>query len=98
VFFGRAQGWLQIWLVLVVVGILSSFGPAPSSIEGLIYTTLPFSFQSGGGLLEGLLQSLLLSVGVFYWVIHPGKRWLRWTLSGLFVVALALPALGLLMR
>ena len=96
-FFGRTDGWLRIWLVLVVVGILSTFGPAPSSVEGLIYTTIPVRFQLGGGLLEVLVQSLLLSVGVFYWVTHPEKRWLTWTLSGLFVIALLLPTLGLLM-
>ncbi len=96
-FFGPTDGWLRIWLVLVVVGILSTFGPAPSSIEGLIYTTIPARFQLGGSLVEVLVQSLLLSVGVFHWVTHPEKRWLTWALSGLFVIALVLPLLGLLM-
>ena len=37
VFFKRRQGWLVMWLMLVIVGILSTFGAAPGSIEGMIY-------------------------------------------------------------
>ena len=29
VLFGRKNGWLAMWLVLVMVGILSTFGPSP---------------------------------------------------------------------
>ena len=32
--FGARAGWLVLWLVLVVVGILGAFGPAPGSVEG----------------------------------------------------------------
>ncbi len=60
-----------MWVVLVVVGILSTFGVVPDSVEGLIYTTIPVSLQLGGGLLEVLVQFLLLSFGVFYCVTHP---------------------------
>jgi hypothetical protein len=73
--------------MLVVVGILSTFGPAPSSIEGLIYTKLSFK-GLWGGLVEVLTQSLLLSVITYYWVTHPEKRWLNWVLGILFVIAL----------
>jgi hypothetical protein len=31
-------------------------------------------------------------------VRHPEKRWLRWTMGVAFAIALALPALGLLVR
>jgi hypothetical protein len=97
VLFQRGNGWLVMWVTLVVVGILSTFGPAPGSIEGLIYTKIPFDNKVGlGGLAEILSQSFLLSVITYYWVNHPEKRWLTWLLAVLFAVVLILPALGLL--
>lgn len=30
--FGKPRGWLTLWIVLVIIGILSTFGPAPGSI------------------------------------------------------------------
>jgi hypothetical protein len=40
-FFRRPRGWLLLWASLVVFGIISTFGAAPGSIEGMVYTTLP---------------------------------------------------------
>lgn len=94
--FNRRDGWLRAWATLVIVGIIAPFGPAPGSIEGLIYTTLPISTQLSGGMLEVLLQSLLLSTLLFYWVKHPQKTWLNWTLGIAFTLSLLLPILGLL--
>ncbi len=96
-FFTRSRGWLTIWITLVVVGILSRFGPALGSIEGLIYARVPVGFQLGWGLVEVLAQSLLLSVGVWYWVRHPERRRLTVTLSVLCVISLSLPVRGLLL-
>lgn len=92
---GHPRGWARLWVVLVGLGILSTFGPSPGSIEGAVYTTLPLRLHAIG-LPEVLLQALLLSVVVWYWVSHPETRWLRWTMGVAFVIALALPALGLL--
>lgn len=97
VLFGKKNGWLITWVTLVILGIFSTFGPAPGSVEGMIYTTLPVVGQLGG-LIEILLQSLLLSIVIFYWVNHPEKNWLNWVLGLLFIVVLLLPALGLLAR
>lgn len=97
VLFRQKNGWLKMWFTLVVIGIISTFGTAPGSIEGLIYTKARFDGLSGGGL-EVLSQSFLLSVLVCYWVGHPEKRWLNWVLGILFFIALLLPALGLLAR
>lgn len=91
--FSRPRGWLTMWLMLVIVGIFSTFGPAPGSIEGLIYTTLPAGLQMGG-LIEVVGQALLLSVVLFYWVHHPEKRWLTWLLSGVFLLVLLFSGLG----
>lgn len=97
VLFRQKNGWLIIWITLVVVGIVSTFGPAPGSIEGLIYTKVSFN-GLWGGLVEVLLQSFLLSAFIYYWVNHPEKRWLNWAFGVLFFIVLTLPALGLLAR
>jgi hypothetical protein len=93
----RPGGWWVMWLTLVVVGIVSPFGPAPGSIEGLVYTTLPVR-ALWGGMLEVVVQSLLLSVLVCHWVNRSESRWLGRLLIGLFIVTLALPVIGLLSR
>jgi hypothetical protein len=95
VLFDRRNGWLVLWLELVILGILSTFAAAPGSVEGIVYTTWPLGSHLLG-LPEVLLQSLLLSVVLCYWVRHPGQKWLSWTLGVLLVLALLLPALGLL--
>jgi hypothetical protein len=94
-FRGRG-GWFTMWVMLVLVGIFSTFGPTPGSVEGMIYTTLPITGQLFG-LIEILLQSLLLSVITTYWVSHPRAKWLNWVLGILFVLVLILPSLGLLL-
>jgi len=93
--FEHDRGWLRMWAVLVLLGILNTFGPAPSSIEGMVYTTLPLRLQLIG-LPEVLIQALLLSAVVCYWVGHPEKTWLRWVLGSLFCLVLLLTTLGLL--
>ncbi|MXY23452.1 MAG: hypothetical protein F4Y45_02870 [Acidobacteria bacterium] len=95
-YFGRQYGWLTMWVVLVVIGTFSTFGPAPGSIEGLIYTTLPLSVQLGVGHIETAGQALALSGLLFYWVRYP-KRWLTWSLVGVFMIVMVLPTLGLLL-
>ena len=97
VFFGKKNGWLIMWVVLVIIGILSPFGPAPGSIEGMIFTVLPLSSHLMGQV-EIYLQSFLLAVVVYYWVNHPQKKWLSWVLGVAFFLALLFPTLGLIMR
>ena len=94
-FFGKKNGWLVLWLVLVVVGILGTFGPSPGSLEGMLYTVFPLWVHLRG-LPEVLLQSLFLSAILFYWVNHPQQKWLNWVMGIAFVVLLSLPILGLL--
>jgi hypothetical protein len=96
VLFGKKNGWLVLWWLLVALGILSTFGPAPGSIEGMIYTVIPIASQLRGWL-EIVPQALLLSAGLCYWVNHPEKRWLNWVMGIVFVIAVLLPVLGLLM-
>jgi hypothetical protein len=83
-----------LWWTLVALGILSTFGPAPASIEGVIYTRLPF--PGWRDYIEIVPQACLLAAILFYWVNHPEKKWLNWVLGILFVIMMGLPALGLI--
>jgi hypothetical protein len=91
--FGRRNGWLILWVMLVSLGILSTFGAAPGSVEGLLYTKMPVGLQISGWL-EVMTQALLLSVILFYWVNHPGKRWLAWVLGIIFILATLFSIMG----
>ena len=93
--FARRRGWLTLWWLLLALGVLSTFGPASGSVEGLIYTIIPPLSQIRG-LWEVLLQSFLFSVVLFRWVNHPEKQWLNWTLGIAFCIVMILPLLGLL--
>lgn len=93
VLFGKKYGWLITWWLLIALGILNTFGPAPGSIEGLVYTILRPSVST---YLETTLQSLLLAGVLYYWVNNPGKRWLNWVLGIAFFIVIILPILGLL--
>jgi len=93
VLFKQKNGWLVMWINLVVIGILSTFAAAMGSIEGLVYSKLSILW---GGQLEVLLQSLLLSLLTWYWVRNPQKRWLSWSLGILCGLALLLTTFGVL--
>jgi hypothetical protein len=93
--FGRKNGWLLMAWILVGIGILSTFGPASGSIEGIIYTLAPIREQLRGWL-EIVPQALLFSALLCYWVNHP-KKWLTWLLSILFTLMMVMLILGLLM-
>ena len=96
VLFGRKHGWLIMWVILVFIGILSTFGPSPGSVEGMIYTIMPF-WDHLKGWPEVMIQALLFSLILTYWVEHPEKRWLTWLLVAAFIIVLLLPTMGLLL-
>ncbi len=93
-FFRRSRGWLILWVTLVVIGIIGQFTGGLGSIEGLVYSRVPVSFQLTL-LPEVFVQTLLLSVLLFYWIRHP-KKWLNWVLGVTFLLILILPTLGLI--
>lgn len=95
--FTKKNGWAVMWLLLVVLGILSTFGPSPGSIEGIIYTSRPLVLQVFG-LPEVLLQSLFLSAILCYWISHPGNKRLAWAMWILFIAALISSVLGIVLR
>jgi hypothetical protein len=92
----KKRGWLVMGWLLVALGILSTFGPAPGSVEGLLYTVIPLGQQLTGWL-EVIPQAFLLSILLFYWVRHPEKRWLNWVLGVVFTLMMLMIVLGLLM-
>ena len=59
-------GWLKLWIIIAGLGIINTPGPAPSSIEGIIYTQLPMVIHIKGAF-EILCQTLLFS----YLVANP---------------------------
>ncbi len=93
--FSGSGGWLTMWLVLVLLCILSSFGPNTTSIEGMIFTKIPLRIHLVG-LPEILVQSFLLSFVVYHWVKTPEMHWLSMTMWTLFIIAMAAPLLGFL--
>jgi hypothetical protein len=95
VVFRQPRGWLVLWWSLLALGILNTFGPAPCSIEGMIYSPLPF-LDHITGLPETVIQSLAFAVLLFYWVHHPDTKWLNWLLHIAFAIVISLPILGLL--
>jgi hypothetical protein len=95
IFFEKKNGWLLLAWTLVALGILSTFGAAPGSVEGMIYTRIPLLVQFQGWL-EVVPQALLLSGLLAYWVNHPEKKWLTWALGLSFGLMCALLVLGLL--
>jgi hypothetical protein len=92
ILFGKKLGWLIMWWLLIALGMLSTFGPAPGSIEGMVYTILPLSIQT---YLEVVLQSCLLSGLLFYWINNPNKRWLNWLLGVVFALEMIVVIMGL---
>ena len=93
--FPHKRGWLTLWLALVIIGIFSPFGAAPSSIEGMIYTVLPVWFHVVN-FPEIFIQSGLLAFLATYWINHPEKKWLNWSLGIITAAVVLLSLLGAL--
>ena len=64
----RERGWLILWGLFLVIGILGTPAAAPSSLEGLIYSRLPLWYHLFG-LPEIVLQTLAFSV-----LLHRSTR------------------------
>ena len=68
-FIGEEYGWLKLWIILSIIGIVNTPAPAPSSIEGVVYTKLPLEFHLKAAP-EILIQTLLFS----YLLAKPSKK------------------------
>lgn len=67
-------GWFKLWLLFLGLAILGTAGPTPGSIEGIIYTKLPLQYHLQG-LPEVVIQTLLFSLGLFFWYKKPARTW-----------------------
>jgi hypothetical protein len=92
--FGRKNGWLLMAWMLIGIGILGTFAAPAGSLEGFIFTTTPIHLQVRG-YLEIVTQAILLSALLSYWVNHPGRKWLNWTLGAAYFICVALPMMAL---
>ena len=75
VFLSKKNGWLIIWVIILILGVFNTPATAPGSIEYFIYCepaagTLKIEL---GGLLEILMQTCLFSILSFY-AIKGGKK------------------------
>ena len=80
------RGWLALWGLLVGLGIVSTYGPAPGSIEGAIYTTMPLPFHVFGAP-EVYGQSLAFSACLVGWYQRPHAAW-SWVFGALTLLTL----------
>lgn len=94
VLFGRRQGWLTMWCMLVVVGILTPFSAGWGGIEGMIFFNLPLRDHLAGWP-EVFSQTLLLAVLLTHWVEHPESKRLRTILWAGFILTMLLPTIVL---
>lgn len=87
VFLGGARGWLTLWGLLLGLGILSTYGPAPGSVEGFLYTKIPPLVQVRG-LGEVVGQSLAFSILLLAWYRRPHRAWgvALYSLTGLVIL------------
>ena len=67
------KSWWVLWGLLVGLVVLGAAGPAPGSLEGAIFTTLPPSLHLVG-LPEVLLQTAAFSFLLHHWCLRPA-RW-----------------------
>lgn len=94
--FEHRDGWRVLTLLFVVLGVISPFGAAPGSIEGLVYTTVSVRWQIIS-LVEIVLQATALSWLLFFWVRRPKRRWLTAVLGVTFALLMTVCALGVLL-
>jgi hypothetical protein len=94
VLFSNRKGWLSMWCMLVVIGILTPFSASWGGIEGMIFFNLPL-WDHMVGWPEVFSQTLLLSVILTYWVDHPKSKRLHVILLVGFILTILLPIIAL---
>ena len=95
VLFNNRKGWLVMWCVLVVIGILTPFSASWGGIEGMIFFNFPL-WDHIVGWPEVFSQTLILSVILTYWVDHPKSKRLHVILLVGFFLTMFLPIFALL--
>ena len=94
VFFNYRKGWLIMWWMLAVIGILTPFSASWGGIEGMIFFNVPV-WDHLAGWPEVFSQTLFLSVILTYWVDHPKNKRLHVILLVGFILTMLLPMIAL---
>jgi hypothetical protein len=89
------KGWLIMWCMLVVIGILTPFSASWGGIEGMIFFNFPI-WDHLAGWPEVFSQTLVFSVLLSYWVDHPQSKRLHIFLLVGFILTMLLPIIALL--
>ncbi len=87
----KSKGWLILWGLFLGLAILGTSGPTPGSVEGVIYTTVSLK-EHLFGLPEVVLQTLILSLGIYNWYKKPSKIWN--IAMGILVIVIMFMSLG----
>lgn len=95
VLFGNRKGWLIMWCMLVVIGILTPFSASWGGIEGMVFFNFPI-WDHIVGWPEVFSQTLLLSVILTYWVNRPNSKRLHVIVLVGFILTMLLPIIALL--
>jgi hypothetical protein len=74
VFLRDARGAGRLAVLLIAIGVLSTYGPAPGSLEGFVYTRFSPAMHLFG-LPEVIIQAALFSVLVVAWHRRPHRAW-----------------------
>jgi hypothetical protein len=74
VFLHDAKGAVRLAGLLIAIGVLSTYGPAPGSLEGFVYTRFSLSMHLFG-LPEVITQAALFSMLVVAWHRRPHRAW-----------------------
>ena len=92
-----AAGWrgaLELFAIVAGLAVLGAAGPAPGSLEGFFFTTLPGKVQLLG-LPEVVVQTFAFSFLVSWWCQRPA-RWLNVVAAVGVAAVLLLSTLGVL--
>ena len=94
VFFERKRGWLYLWGLFIGLAVLGTAGPAPGSVEGMVYTTFPFLFHFTS-YPEVVVQTLAFSWLLCLWEKRKDNKRLTYLFVFLFILSIVFPVLGL---
>lgn len=93
--FNKEKGWLILWGLFLGLAVIGPVGPAPGSIEGLVYTIVPLELSISGWP-EALSQTLAFSYIAYLWENNPGNRKIKIPLLAVFGLTIILSTLGIL--